>query len=102
MSKGRMAYFEDEDVLHFAISEDPEAGSVEISPEITAEVNAKGELIGIEILHASRFLRDTVLDSVQARMLEGGYPLGASAGTWAVEFPPRRTRRARRVRERSV
>mgnify|MGYP001560600091 CR=1 FL=1 len=70
MNKGHMAYFEKNDVLHFAISEEPEAGSVEISPDITAELNAKGELIGIEILNASRFLRDTVLDSVQARMLE--------------------------------
>jgi uncharacterized protein YuzE len=70
MNKKHMAYFEQEDVLHLAISEEPEASSVEISPDITAELNAKGELIGIEILHASRFLRDTVLDSVQARMLE--------------------------------
>ena len=70
MSKGHMAYFEKDDVLHFAISDEPEAGSVEISPDITAELNAKGELIGIEILNASRFLRDTVLDSVQGRMLE--------------------------------
>ena len=70
MSKGHMAYFEKDDALHLAISDEPEAGSVEISPDITAELNAKGELIGIEILNASRFLRDTVLDSVQARMLE--------------------------------
>lgn len=70
MNKGRMAYFEKDDVLHFAISDEPEAGSVEVSPEITAELNAKGELIGIEILNASRFLRDTVLDSVQGRMLD--------------------------------
>jgi uncharacterized protein YuzE len=65
-----MAYFEKDDVLHFAISHESETGSVEISPDITAELNAKGELIGIEILNASRFLRDTVLDSVQARVLE--------------------------------
>ena len=70
MNKGHMAYFEKDDVLHFAISDEPEAGSVEVSPEITAELNAKGELIGIEILNASRFLRDTVLDSVQGRVLE--------------------------------
>jgi uncharacterized protein YuzE len=70
MSKGHMAYFEKDDVLHFAISDESEAGSVEISSDITAELNTKGELIGIEIPNASRFLRDTVLDSVQARMLE--------------------------------
>jgi uncharacterized protein YuzE len=77
MSKGHVAYFEKDDVLHFAISDEPEAGSVEVSPDITAELNAKGELIGIEILNASRFLRDTVLDSVQARMLELAEAKGA-------------------------
>ena len=77
MSKGHVAYFEKDDVLHFAISDEPEAGSVEVSPDITAELNAKGELIGIEILNASRFLRDTVLDSVQGRMLELAEAKGA-------------------------
>lgn len=70
MNKGRMTYFEKDDILHLAISDESETGSVEVSPDITAEMNAAGELIGIEILNASRFLRDTVLDSVQARMLE--------------------------------
>ena len=70
MNKTRMTYFEKDDVLHLAISDEPEAGSVEISPHITAELNAKGELIGIEILGASSFIRDSVLDSVQARVLD--------------------------------
>lgn len=65
-----MAYFEKEDVLHLAISDEPEAGSIEISPNIKAELNAKGELIEIEILGASTFIRDSVLDSVQARVLD--------------------------------
>jgi len=70
MSKARMAYFEKDDVLHLSISDEAEAGSVEISPNITAELNAKGELIGIEILGASTFIRDSVLDSVQAKVLD--------------------------------
>ena len=49
MSKPRMVYFEKEDILHYSISDEPEAGSVEVTPNITAELNAKGELIGIEI-----------------------------------------------------
>ena len=69
MSKPRMSYFEQDDVLHLAISDDPEAGSIEISPNITAELNDKGELIGIEILNASVFVRDSVLESVQGKML---------------------------------
>jgi len=31
-------------------------------------LNAKGELIGVEILNASVFIRDSVLESVQAKM----------------------------------
>lgn len=70
MSKTHMAYFEEADILHLAISDEPEAESVELSPNVTAELNAAGELIGIEILDASSYLRDTILDSVQARMLQ--------------------------------
>lgn len=65
-----MEYFEKEDVLHLAISDDPEAGSVELSPNITAELNEKGELIGIEILNASDFVRDSIMESAQAKMLK--------------------------------
>jgi len=69
MSKTRMRYFEQDDVLHLAISDEPEAGSVELGPNITAELNDQGELIGIEILEASRFMRDSIMESVQARVL---------------------------------
>jgi len=70
MSKARLAYFEKDDVLHLVISDEAEAGSVEVSPNITAELNDKGELIGIEILSASTFIRDSVLESVQAKVLD--------------------------------
>ena len=62
-----MTYFEKEDILHLAISDEPESGSVEISPNMIAELNEKGELIGIEILNASTFIRDSVLKTVQAK-----------------------------------
>lgn len=70
MNKTRMSYFGDDDIIHLSISDESEEGSVEVSPNITAELNAKGELIGIEILNASTFIRDSVLDSVQAKMLD--------------------------------
>lgn len=70
MNRLRMAYFEKDDVLHLTISDEPEAGSVEVSPNITAELNAKRELIGIEILSASTFIRDSLLESVQAKVLD--------------------------------
>ena len=69
MNKTKMAYFEKEDILHLAISDDPEGGSLELSPNITAELNDNGELIGIEILNASAFIRDSILESVQAKTL---------------------------------
>jgi len=69
MSKTHMRYFEEEDILHVSISEGEEAGSVELSPNITAELNDKGELIGIEIINASVYLRDAILESAQAKML---------------------------------
>jgi uncharacterized protein YuzE len=65
-----MSYFEEDDVLHLVISDEPEAASVEVSPNITVELNDKGELIGIEVLNASRFVRDSILETVQAKMLD--------------------------------
>jgi len=70
MSKPRMLYFSDQDVLHLLISEGEEANSIELSPNITAELNERGELIGIEILEASTFVRDAILEGVQAKVLK--------------------------------
>lgn len=67
-----MTYFEKEDILHLAISDEPEGRSIELSPHITAELNDDGELIGIEILNASAFIRDSVLESIQGKMLALG------------------------------
>ena len=69
MNKTKMVYFEKEDILHLTISEEPESNSLELSPNITAELNAAGELIGIEILNASTFIRDSILESAHAKML---------------------------------
>jgi uncharacterized protein YuzE len=65
----QMNYFKEEDILHLLISEEPESASVEISPNITAELNADGELIGVEILKASAYIRDSILESVQGKLL---------------------------------
>lgn len=69
MNKSRLTYFEKEDVLHLVLSDGPEAQSVELSPNITVELNDQGELIGIEILKASAFLRDTIMETAQAKLL---------------------------------
>lgn len=69
MSNTRMVYFEENDILHLSVSDEPETAGVELSPNITAELNEQGELIGIEILNASSFIRDSILESAQARLL---------------------------------
>ena len=69
MNNAKMTYFEQEDILHLTLSDEAEAGSVEISPNITAELNEAGELIGVEIIQASSFIRDTILESAQAKLL---------------------------------
>lgn len=70
MNSPKLSYFEKEDILHLAISDEKEFGSVEVSPNITAELNEEGELIGIEIIGASSFLRDSILESTQAKLLQ--------------------------------
>ncbi len=65
----QMTYFQDEDILHLLIAEGPESNSIEISPNVTAELNETGELIGIEILNASRYIRDSIVESVQGKLL---------------------------------
>ncbi|MFZ1494681.1 MAG: DUF2283 domain-containing protein [Candidatus Competibacter denitrificans] len=69
MSNTRMVYFEENDILHLSLSDEPEAGSVELNPNVTAELNEQGELIGIEIINASAFIRDSILESVQTKLL---------------------------------
>ena len=66
----KLAYFEQEDILHLIVSEEGEASSIELSPNITAELNESGELIGIEILNASTFVQETLMEGVQTKVLQ--------------------------------
>jgi uncharacterized protein YuzE len=74
MKKPKMFYFEKEDILHLVMQDEEEASSVELSPNITAELNAQGELIGIEILQASTFVRDSIMEAAQAKLLNLASP----------------------------
>ena len=65
MDKTKMSYFEQEDILHLTISDEPEANSVEINANITVELNDLGELIGIEIINASAFIQNSIIESTQ-------------------------------------
>ena len=69
MTKPVMNYFKEEDILHIVVSKEAEVKSIELSPNVTAELNNKGELIGIEILNASSFIRDSIMESAQAKMM---------------------------------
>jgi len=69
MNKPTVRYFKAEDILHIAIAGGPESRTIELSPTITVELDDNDEMIGVEILEASSFLRDAVLESVQARAL---------------------------------
>lgn len=69
MNNTTVRYFEAEDVLHIVIADGPESWSIELSPIITVELDANNEMIGVEILEASSFLRHVVLESIQARTL---------------------------------
>ena len=69
MRKTTIRYFEAEDILHIAIAGGPESRSIELGPTITVELDENDEMIGVEILEASSFLRDAVLESIQARTL---------------------------------
>ena len=64
-----MAYFEAEDILHLVVADGPEAKNVELSPDITVEMDAQGQILGVESVNASQFLRNSIMDSIQGRML---------------------------------
>ena len=74
MNKPKMTYFKNEDILLLVVSDEKEVGSIELSPNVTAELNENGELIGIEILEASSFIRDSILESAQAKILDIAKP----------------------------
>ncbi|MCI5144818.1 MAG: DUF2283 domain-containing protein [Candidatus Electrothrix sp. AR3] len=73
MNKNSMSYFEKDDILLLSLSGEPEGvTSVEINPNIRAELNAEGRLIGIVIFGASAFIQESLLDNVQAKLLQLG------------------------------
>jgi uncharacterized protein YuzE len=69
MNRTRLKYFEQEDVLHFVVSDEPERRSIELSPSVTVELSDKNEMVGVEILKASEFLLDMIQESFQASSL---------------------------------
>jgi uncharacterized protein YuzE len=72
-------YYKEEDIMHIVISEGPERGSAEIAPNITLELDENRQIIGIEILEASKYLRDTILETAQAKLMNMEHALNLPA-----------------------
>ncbi len=57
-NNGKIVYYdEDEDVLSLYIKKGKEDSFVEASPGVSVEFGGKGDVIGVEILHASRVFK---------------------------------------------
>ena len=61
MLKPGLNFYSKEDILYIYVAEGKEVSSKPLGSGITAELNENGELIGIEILEASKFLQNYIL-----------------------------------------
>ncbi len=52
----RMVYFEQEDILHLMVASGSEAQSIELSPDVTVEMDTDGQTLGVEIVNASQYV----------------------------------------------
>ena len=69
---GKIQYFEESDVLYYLISEGEEEEAIELAPGVTVELNKEKEIIGIEILEASRFMNTFVVENFQKKLASIG------------------------------
>lgn len=57
MKKPLLNYDSDSDILYIVTKKGQEEQFIEVAPGVNVELDEKGEVIGIEILNASTFLR---------------------------------------------
>lgn len=50
-------YDSESDVVYIVVRKGPEEAVVEVAPGVNVELDEKGEIIGIEILRASKFFK---------------------------------------------
>ena len=67
MKDFKVFYDEKQDVLYLA-KEGQEEEVVELSPGVNVELDGSGELIGVELFHASVLLKD-VIKSMEKRIM---------------------------------
>jgi len=65
---GKIKYFEESDILYYLISEGEEEEAIELAPGVTVELNKEKEIIGIEILDASRFMNTFVGENFHKKL----------------------------------
>ena len=56
VKKQKVFYDSKADVLWLVIKEGPEEEHLEVAPNVSVELDENGELMGVEILHASKVL----------------------------------------------
>ena len=71
---GKLHYYEDSDVLYYLISEGEEEEAIELVPGVTVELNGEKEIIGIEILDASKFMKTFVVENFQRKIASRKLP----------------------------
>lgn len=57
MRNKKVHYYKEDDILYFLVKRGKQYNSEEISPGITLELGKRGELLGIEVLRASKVLK---------------------------------------------
>lgn len=58
MKNKKVHYYKKDDILYFFIRKGRQYDSEEVSPGITLELGKGGELLGIEVLRASKVLKE--------------------------------------------
>ena len=69
--KNNLEYFKKDDAIFFCIKEGLEYESVEVAPDVTVELGKNNEIIGIEMLNASKHFRKNIISSLSKRSFLG-------------------------------
>jgi uncharacterized protein YuzE len=67
MAESKVRYDAKADVLYLVCDEGEIARSIEVSPGITVEFGDAGNILGVEILRASKVLMEKVIASLHAK-----------------------------------
>jgi uncharacterized protein YuzE len=60
MGRKLVNYDDKSDVLYIGIKKGVEEEFVEVAPGVNVEINERGEVIGIEMLNTSKFLKSVI------------------------------------------